>query len=157
MSIHATEAVAPTSAFTTTPASTATGGNQDQDMFLQLLVAQMKYQDPTNPADSTQFLSQTAQFTALEKMQDVADQTALLLNVTMAFGAAGMVGRTVSYADAKGEVTHGQVNGVTFSANGPVLDVGGTAVPMTSVLQVTDGSTPSTPSTSSGSTGTTPA
>ena len=47
-------------------------------MFLQLLVAQMRYQDPMNPTDSSQFLSQSAQFTALEKMQDVADQTAQL-------------------------------------------------------------------------------
>ena len=41
----------------------------DKDMFLQLLVAQMRYQDPMNPTDSSEFLAQTAQFTALEKMQ----------------------------------------------------------------------------------------
>ena len=48
----------------------------DKDMFLQLLVAQMRYQDPTNPTDSSQFLAQSAQFTALEKMEAVANQTA---------------------------------------------------------------------------------
>ena len=32
----------------------------DKDTFLKLLVAQLKYQDPSNPADSTQFLAQTA-------------------------------------------------------------------------------------------------
>ena len=40
------------------------------------MVAQLRYQDPLNPADSGEFLAQIAQFTALEKMQDVADQTA---------------------------------------------------------------------------------
>ena len=40
----------------------------DQDTFLKLLVAQLKYQDPSNPADSTQFLAQTAQFTQVEKL-----------------------------------------------------------------------------------------
>ena len=45
-------------------------------MFLNLMVAQLRYQDPMNPADSGEFLAQNAQFTALEKMQDVADQTA---------------------------------------------------------------------------------
>ena len=49
-------------------------------MFLNLMVAQLRYQDPMNPTDSGQFLAQTAQFTALEKMQDVADQTAALLS-----------------------------------------------------------------------------
>ena len=52
-----------------------------------------------NPTDSGEFLAQTAQFTALEKMQDVADQTAALLATQIAFGASGMVGKTVTYLD----------------------------------------------------------
>ncbi len=47
-----------------------------KNMFLQLLVAQLKYQDPLNPTDSTQFLTQLAQFQQLEQgmnlQQDVA-------------------------------------------------------------------------------------
>ena len=39
-----------------------------QDNFLQLLVAQIKNQDPLNPADGTQFLSQLAQFSSLEQL-----------------------------------------------------------------------------------------
>lgn len=39
-----------------------------KDAFLQLLVAQVKNQDPLNPADGTQFLSQLAQFSELEQM-----------------------------------------------------------------------------------------
>lgn len=144
MSISAIEGVTPASAFATTPA-TATGGSKDQDMFLQLLMAQMKYQDPMNPADSGEFLSQNAQFTALEKMQEVADQTSLLLNVTLAFGATSMVGRTVSYTGADGETATGIVNGVTFGASGPQLDVAGKTVPMVAVLGVTGGTTGAAP------------
>jgi len=36
-------------------------------MFLQLLVAQLQNQDPTNPADSTQFVTQLAQFQTMEQ------------------------------------------------------------------------------------------
>ncbi len=43
----------------------------DKDMFLQLLVAQIKNQNPLNPADGTQFLSQLAQFSELEQMTKV--------------------------------------------------------------------------------------
>ncbi len=42
-----------------------------KDAFLQLLVTQMKYQDPMNPADSTQYMSQLAQFTSLEEMENL--------------------------------------------------------------------------------------
>jgi flagellar basal-body rod modification protein FlgD len=48
----------------------------DKNAFLQLLVAQMKNQDPMNPSDGTQFLTQLAQFQQLEQGintgQDVA-------------------------------------------------------------------------------------
>lgn len=63
----------------TTNASTATDlssvenkkSGLDKDSFLQLLVAQMRYQDPSNPSDSTQYMSQLAQFTSLEQMENL--------------------------------------------------------------------------------------
>jgi flagellar basal-body rod modification protein FlgD len=43
-------------------------GLANESTFLQLLVAQIKNQDPTNPTDSVQFLSQLAQFSQLEQL-----------------------------------------------------------------------------------------
>jgi flagellar basal-body rod modification protein FlgD len=40
----------------------------NEDQFLQLLVAQIQYQDPTNPTDSTAFVTQLAQFSQLEQI-----------------------------------------------------------------------------------------
>jgi len=40
----------------------------DEQTFLQLLVTQLKNQDPTNPVDGTQFVAQLAQFSQLEQM-----------------------------------------------------------------------------------------
>lgn len=114
----------------------------DKDMFLQLLVAQMRYQDPMNPTDSSQFLAQSAQFTALEKMQAVADQTSALLAAQVAFGAAGRVGREVTYLDEDGATATGVVTGVTFGAEGPVLDVGDVEVPLGAVQSVASPSSP---------------
>jgi len=123
----------------------------DKNMFLNLLVAQLKYQDPMNPTDSSQFMAQTAQFQSLEVMQDVAAQLTALQSSQMAFGASGLVGRTVSYPDPADttKTLTGTVRGVTFEATGPVLDVAGTKVPMLNVISVTDGTTP-TPTTGSG-------
>ena len=117
-------------------AITSTSTSADKDMFLQLLVAQMRYQDPSNPTDSSEFLAQTAQFTALEKMQEVADQTAQLVALQVAFGASSMVGKTVSYTGADGVSTTGQVGSVRFEATGPVLQVDGTDVPLAAVVTV---------------------
>ena len=43
----------------------------DKDAFLKLLVTQMQYQDPLNPSDSTEYMSQLAQFSSLEQMQNL--------------------------------------------------------------------------------------
>ena len=150
MSITATETTGPSSPFT--PGGTGAAGQGDKEMFLQLLVAQMRYQDPLNPTDSGQFLAQSAQFTALEKMQEVADQTAQLLSAQVAFGASGLVGREITYTATDGSTVSGSVSGVTFGADGPVLDVGGTQVPLAHVQSVTAGSTASTSDSSTAST-----
>jgi flagellar basal-body rod modification protein FlgD len=49
-------------------ASSSTGALANESTFLQLLVAQIKNQDPTQPMDSTAFLSQLAQFSQLEQL-----------------------------------------------------------------------------------------
>lgn len=137
MSIPAVETTTPSGMFgpISTTATTASAGG-DKEMFLQLLVAQMKYQDPMNPTDSSQFLAQSAQFTALEKMQEVADQTSQLVATQMAFGATSLVGKQVSYLDETGAPASGLVSGVTFGADGPVLDIAGKTVPLGSVQSV---------------------
>ena len=127
-------------------ASAPSTNNMDKDTFLQLLVAQLRYQDPMNPTDSTQFLAQSAQFTALEKMQDVSDRVGALLGSQMAFGAGAMVGQSVSWIDTDGVTTHaGVVAGVTFGAQGPVLDIDGSQVPLAQLLSVGATTAPAAP------------
>ncbi len=48
------------------------GSDMDKDAFLQLLVAQMKYQDPLEPTSNTEYISQYAQFSQVEQMQNMA-------------------------------------------------------------------------------------
>ena len=142
MSVSATEQPGPVGLGAIMPSSTPTTTKTDKDVFLQLLVAQLQYQDPMNPADSGEFLSQSAQFNALEKMQDVADRTTMLLGVQLAFGASSLVGRHVTYTLADGTAGEGQVGGVSFKPEGPVLDVDGVEVPIAQVQTVDDGGAP---------------
>ena len=141
MSVPATEAVTSSGMYQPAPSS---GSTTDQDMFLELMVAQLRYQDPMNPADSGEFLAQNAQFTALEKMQDVADQTAALLSAQVTFGAAGLVGKYVSYLDENGASASGLVQSVTYDASGPMLVVGGAHVSLGQVTSVDAVATPPT-------------
>jgi flagellar basal-body rod modification protein FlgD len=126
--IGTTSSVGPTgsAASTDTASATAASGFDalGKDTFLKLMVAQLRNQDPMNPTDSTQFLAQTAQFTSLEKLEDVAGLTTQALNAQM----------------ATGEQVTGPVSSVTFTSTGPVLTVGGADVPMNDVVSVSSAS-----------------
>ena len=134
--------------------SDTTQSTEDQQqMFLQLLVAQLKYQDPMNPTDNSQLIQQEAQMTSLQAMQNLAKQNTQLLSSTMAFGAASMIGKTVTYDDGDGTSTTGTVSSVAFGTKGPVLAIDGVAVLLTNVLSVNGTSATSTTSSDSASSG----
>jgi flagellar basal-body rod modification protein FlgD len=102
-----------------------------------LLVAQLKYQDPSKPMDNTEFLSQTAQFTTVEKLTDLATAEQNLLNAQLQLGASNLIGRTVTYADRDGKVQSGVVASAKFFTGGPpTLHVGNTDIALASVTEV---------------------
>ncbi len=131
--------------YTNTPATTtgdetvsrATNSTMsDKDMFLKLLLAQMKYQDPMNPTDSTQYLSQMAQFTQVEKLGDMVDATNSMLTTNQMQSALGMIGASVEYGvgDKAGS---GTVTGITVVDGTPQLVVDSkTKVPLTDLTSV---------------------
>lgn len=59
-----------------TQAPAADRGGVNQETFLQLLVAQIRNQNPLSPADGVQFLTQLAQFSELEQMVGIHDEIA---------------------------------------------------------------------------------
>lgn len=122
-----------------TTSSTSSAGNSDlgKDAFLKLLVAQLRYQDPLNPADGTQFMAQTAQFTMVEKLGDLvtsAQSTAITQKLNT---ASALIGRQVTYLDSKtGKTVDGLVSSATVDKDTTYLNVAGIAVPIEMVLSV---------------------
>ena len=111
------------------------------DTFLKLLVAQLKYQDPSKPADGTALLGQTAQFQMVEKLQLLTDQNTQMLAEQAASSAIALVGRNISYTK-DGKTLSGVVGSVKLTAAGPVLEVGQTEVPLSSVTEITSAPAP---------------
>ncbi len=109
----------------------------DKDSFLKLLVAQLKYQTPDNPTDSSQFMAQSAQFSMLEAMQNMAKEQTSLLTAQRSLEATSMLGQKITALGATGvgDIT-GVVTGVKLGASGPILKVGNMEVPLSSVKEV---------------------
>jgi flagellar basal-body rod modification protein FlgD len=107
-----------------------------KDTFLKLLVAQLRYQDPTSPTEGAEFLAQTAQFTVVEKLEELAKTNSNLLAASMDTTAASMVGRTITYKNSAGTEATGVVTAARFGPTGPVLQVGNEDVPLGSVATI---------------------
>ena len=144
MTISPIEAGGPTPPGLGAAASPAESDPLGRDTFLKLMVAQLRNQDPMNPQDSAEFLAQTAQFTSLEKLEQVALQSSQALAAQMAFGASTLAGKTVTYVGADGAEAIGAVEAVRFAPTGPVRVVGDQEVPISPVVTVAAG-TPDSP------------
>lgn len=123
------------------------GGELGKDAFMSLLVASMKYQDPSKPMDGQQYMAQLAQFAQVEKLQAIEASQTELSSWQRTIAAQGMLGRSVTgTSDVGGSVT-GTVTGVTLGGAGPRLTLSdGTAM---AVDKVTEVRTPPVPGASS--------
>jgi len=130
----------------TTPTTTRSDGTAfstgtdrtalDTSTFLKLLVAQLQYQDPSNPTDSSQFMAQTAQFTSVEKMGQLETLTQKVLDASNQQTGTALVGKTVTYHDASGTSHTGVVTACTVGAQTPNLTIDGLEVELTAVTSV---------------------
>jgi flagellar basal-body rod modification protein FlgD len=108
-------------------ASSTTDPLLDKDAFLKLLTAQLKYQDPMSPTDSSTFTTQMSQLSQTEQMTNVATDQNKLLASTNNSAAVALLGRTVYYTSPDGSTANGAVTDVDISGSSPSLTVGGVA------------------------------
>ncbi len=111
-------------------------GGLGSEAFLKLLVAQLRYQNPMDPADGTEMLQQTAQFSTVETLHALAETQERLAGFQQVTLALGVVDKTVFAVDANGQAVSGTVSGLRFTADGPLLQIGDTEVPLANVLSV---------------------
>ena len=124
--------VAITASTAATPAASTPEGTNSvlgQNDFLKLMIAQLQAQNPLQPSNTNEFLSELAQITQVE-------QTTNLANANELSGAVQLIGRTVSYNGPAGAAT-GKVESVQSTATGTTVTVEGVAgVKISSVTEV---------------------
>jgi flagellar basal-body rod modification protein FlgD len=111
-------------------------GKLDQQAFLNLLITQLRNQDPIEPQSNTEFLAQLAQFSQLQQTQTLTETIqAQTLMQQLTFGAS-LAGHTVKYVDDSGAEQTGVVSSVRVESSGLLLQVNGRDVPLGSVFEI---------------------
>lgn len=93
-----------------------------QEDFIRLFLAQLQFQDPLEPLDNREFLSQLASFSGLEQAKQTTAGVENLLFMSSGDQALGLLDRDVR-VNASGTTVQGSVTSISFSASGAVLTV----------------------------------
>jgi flagellar basal-body rod modification protein FlgD len=118
----------------TASATRATG--LDRDAFMQLLLAQLRNQDPMKPMEDKEFIGQMAQLNTLEEMQKLNDNLQQLSLMQGLLNGSNLIGRYVRASAADGSIIEGAVTSVSVSNKQVMLQIGGKTVPVSQVLEV---------------------
>lgn len=121
------------------------GGLLDREAFLKLLVTQLRYQDPTKPLDSAQMISQSAQLSVVDKLEQIAD----LIEATgpsnrFAVGGA-LIGKQITFTGPDGSPQTAVASAIRFDGPTMVIRAGTFDVPIDAVRSVS--AVPPTPTT----------
>lgn len=128
-----TSSISALTSTTSNTTSTTSSTSLDSDSFLQLLAAELKYQDPSEPVSATEYVSQMAQISSLSQLSTI--------NTAVNNAAAySMIGQEATYSttNTAGDTVTGTgtVQSVIVSGSNTYVNVGGSIVDLASIIQV---------------------
>jgi flagellar basal-body rod modification protein FlgD len=130
----------PITAAGTTPEAAAVRApvqSMDANVFMTLLVAQLKNQNPSAPMDTNQMMAQTIQLSMMEKMTELTSNSKEGFSLQMRSAAAQLIGHSVDYTLADGTTGTGLASSVSFAGTVPTVKVGDLSIPLDSISGLT--------------------
>lgn len=121
---------------TATTAATGPQQKMDGQMFLQLLVAQLRAQDPSSPMDTNAMMTQTAQLASMEQLTTLSNLTQESFSLQMRMAASGLIGKEVGYIDSEGKAQKGIATAVSFADAVPTVRIGSSSVRLDAISGV---------------------
>ena len=122
--------------YSTTP-TRAPKQEMDGEMFLHLLVTQLRNQDPSSPMDTNQMISQTTQLATMERLTELARTNKEDFSLQMRTAAAALLSREVSYTGADGQTVTGIATAVSYAGAVPQVTIAGVDIALDAISGVT--------------------
>lgn len=128
MPIDPVSSVAPAAAAPRAPLQT-----MGSEVFMSLLVAQLRNQDPSTPMNTNEMIAQTTQLAMMESLAGLTRMTEEGFGLQMRVAATSTIGATVSYRDESGAEREGVATAVSFRGPVPTITVNGAAIPLDAI------------------------
>ncbi len=123
--------------------STTTGASQpaslsqvDTSAFMQLLLTELKHQNPLEPMKDSDMMAQMTQLNSLSELQTIRSQMSNMVISNEFIYATSLIGKSVTATIGKGETVNGVVTGLTQENGVVMLHIGEKEVAMSSVTEV---------------------
>lgn len=121
--------------------SSSRSQTMDSEVFMKLLVTQLRNQDPSSPMDTNQMISQQTQLAMMEQITNQTTTGNENFSLQMRIAAANLVGKHVSYTDATtGKSIEGTATAVSYAGSVPTVTVGGKEVDLDVISGITTAS-----------------
>ncbi|MCC9175678.1 flagellar hook assembly protein FlgD [Arthrobacter sp. zg-Y179] len=111
----------------------------DSEVFMHLLVTQLRNQDPSSPMDTNQMISQTTELASMEQLTSMAKMDEENFSLQMRIAAAALIGQTVTYTNDDGVAVTGTAKSVSYAAGVPTVNINGEDVLLDRISGVVDG------------------
>ena len=126
--------IATSTSYTAAIGSTTPGADNNQ--FMLMLMAQLKNQNPLDPASDKDMLGQMTQLNSLQELQTLSLLMSQVSQANQASYAASLIGKTVKVALDNGDTKEGVVNGTSVTNGEMELHIGEEAYPLGNVIEI---------------------
>lgn len=108
-----------------------------KDDFMKILIAQMSNQDPTQPLQDRELITQMAQFSSVEQLMNMAN---VMQAMRQSIGISGdLIGKVVTWTESDGRETtllQGTVTAISFKDGLQLIEVGDAQIPLEDIVRI---------------------
>ena len=120
----------------TAATNTNAGNGLESSQFMQILLAQMTHQNPMEPMNNAEMLSQFSQLNSLQELRGIRTSMEAVSTSNQVAYLTSLIGKTVKAQRADGKVIEGLVDGVITDAENPQIRIGEETMDLVDVLEV---------------------
>ena len=108
----------------------------DSGQFMQILLAQLTHQNPLEPMDNSEMMTQFSQLNSLQELRGIHSSMETMTTVNATTYLTSLIGKTVKASRADGKIIEGVVEGVETETDNPQVLIGDERVDLVNVLEI---------------------